>query len=138
MYGRAMLHFPLHKLAASLLGARCVRAQGFAHLRPTSVAAFQRAHHLDRPRAAALWQSVRLLSSEAPPSSPTLIISANCARRIAHLQKQQATAGSGKSLLPCSAKVFERPCFAAAGEDLKLRLAVEGGGCSGLQFVAMN
>ena len=95
-----MLHrCAMHRVLTYVAAAHCASSPILGHplLYRFSALKLQRAYHHDVPRCATPMQSRRLFSSEPPTSPPTLVISANCAKRIAHLQKQKAPEGTGTS-----------------------------------------
>ena len=135
MHGCAVL---LRLAHSSLFGVRLIGAHCFAHSRAPNFAGIktQSAQYQRRPFSVYTWQSSRFFSADSSPKPLTLTVSANCARRIQLLQKQKAQAGSGDHEIRLF--INRLLIFAVTDADLKLRLAVEGGGCSGLQFVSKH
>lgn len=96
MYIREMLRFPLRLAYLSPSGARSIRSLASAHS-PVPQFAGRRVDPHQLKFLAKFSQNVRSFSSELSAAPQILIVSANCARRIQHLQKQKTSAGSGKS-----------------------------------------
>jgi hypothetical protein len=84
---------PLRRAFASVVATHCLTfARPVQSIFPSFKAL--RTRRLCYDRISVLTSSRRCFSSEPPPLSPTLVVSLNCARRIAHLQKQKAAADS--------------------------------------------
>ncbi len=86
----------LRRVVASLIAAQSVSVQkNSASLWTTcSTSKFNRARQSYFECGATLPLGFRRFSSELSPPFNFLVISANCAKRIAHLQKQKAAVGS--------------------------------------------